>query len=55
MRRDSPVEWTGRAHIVTVSCHDCGDTVEVPEEDARHADEHGQPIRCDGCGSGGPK
>lgn len=53
MRSSSPVEWTGEAHLVTVSCHDCGDSVTVSESEAMHADESGDPIRCDICGSGG--
>lgn len=44
MRGDSPVEWTGRAHLVTTSCEVCGATVEdVPESTAAEG------VTCDVC------
>ena len=38
-------EWTGRAHLVTVSCVECGETLEVAE--CRAAGP--RPFTCDGC------
>jgi hypothetical protein len=36
---------TGRAHIITVSCVECGRTLEVPENRAGDP----RPITCGGC------
>lgn len=47
--RDSPVEWTGRAHLVTTSCSECGESVEVPEGRAEQAARGLEPVTCDDC------
>lgn len=47
-RRESPVEWTGRAHLVTTSCSECGDSVTVSEQRAIEADQ-GRPVTCPDC------
>jgi hypothetical protein len=36
---------TGRAHIITVTCIECGETMEVAESCAASA----RPITCGGC------
>ncbi|QLG30100.1 hypothetical protein HUG10_21170 (plasmid) [Halorarum halophilum] len=43
--RDSPVEWTGEAHLVTVSCDaGCGKSLTVAEEAAVDG-----PVTCNDC------
>jgi len=39
------VEWTGRAHLVTVGCVACGETLEIAESRANDP----RPITCGGC------
>ena len=51
MNRDRAVEWTNTAHLVTVSCIECGETLEVAET---RADEP-RPITCGGCGPIAPR
>jgi len=44
-RRDSPIEYRGDAHLVTVTCTECGDSFQVPESTAAAS----QPTTCRGC------
>lgn len=46
---DSPVEWTGRAHLVGVSCCECGEGIEVPEGNAEQASRGLAALTCDDC------
>lgn len=48
--RDSPIEWTGEAHLVSVSCGECGTSIQVPEETAIALEQrHGRSITCGEC------
>jgi transcription initiation factor IIE alpha subunit len=47
--RDSPIEYTGEAHLVTVSCDLCDETYSVSESTAHHNDENGVPFVCSDC------
>jgi hypothetical protein len=39
------IETSGRAHIITVSCIECSETMEVAESCAASA----RPVTCGGC------
>lgn len=49
MRPESPIEWTGEAHLVTVSCSRCGSTMSVDEDTALWYDEQGREHVCEEC------
>lgn len=42
---DSPVEWTGKAHLVSVGCSECGAKVTVSEDVAASPN----PVTCEDC------
>lgn len=49
MDRDSPVEWTGRAHLVTMSCDVCDEVQEIPGTTAEYLVENDKPLICPEC------
>lgn len=46
---DERIEQTNTAHLVTVSCDGCGETVSVDEETALARDRTGLTIHCEAC------
>lgn len=47
--RDSPIEWTGEAHLVGVTCDGCGGAMTVPETVAHTADVEDRELTCEAC------
>lgn len=49
MDRDSPVEWTGEAHLVSRTCSLCDESFNQPETTADYQSENDIPPVCGDC------